>query len=471
MSLGMTRFRLLAAMLLVWAFILGGTFPAVAGEFYLYYERVVFDAFGNEIGTQKVRINSYEDLPVGNPWRAYLTQLMGTRTIFSYTKEIAASLNRPLILTISDASRVSTSSKTSAGYAINLYKHITQYSTPESQKFVLLHEIGHVAMLNAYPSSYQFSNLDYGADNRHYLDEILPNTNTAWVEGWANAFAALKNDGLIFNLSIVPESIVAFLKGNTFEEMTRNELFIAKVLYDAIKTFPNGQDRVFQAIARTGPHSSLLEFCRGYLKLYPGDQIALAALINRISHGKVSLKELLDHVNNGSYTVSSEMYAWLQQNNKLTGYTATTNSPTTTSTGGSVPKPAKLSFWDRFKQFFSGLFGAKAPSIAAQPSQGGNISIPPQEPTFNPASGEVLTSHAAPEAGLTAAEPSVLGNDLGAKASPQDLVKAQEEYYQAFAQYNDALSKHATDSQAVKQARERLRLAKERINQIQAALK
>jgi hypothetical protein len=148
---------------------------------------------------------------------------------------------------------MSSSSKNASGYNLKLYRHVTQYSTANSQRFVFLHELGHVAMLNAYPASYNFTGLDYGADNLHYIDEILPNANTAWVEGWANAFAAWKNGGRVFNLDLGSTATLAFLKANTFEEMTRNELFTGKALYDIMRTLPSGRDKVYDVIARPGP--------------------------------------------------------------------------------------------------------------------------------------------------------------------------------------------------------------------------
>jgi hypothetical protein len=457
--------RLGTAFPLVLAFVLC-SLVAWAGSLNFVYERAVYDSYGNAIGYQTQRLNSWEDLPVGNPWRTYLTRLVGTRPMFSYCQDVAKYLNAPLNFTISDRVGTSSSGKGSDGYSIQLYKHVTQYSTDASQKFVFLHELGHVAMLNSYPASYNFRGLDYGTDNAHYMDEILPNTNTAWVEGWANAFAALKNDSKVFSLSLADDSIVAFLKGNTFEEMGRNELFVGKVLYDVMNTFPSGKDKLFDVIARCGPHYSVKEFCQSYLRAYPGDQMALAKLLDKNGHGKASLREMLDYVNGGSNSVSKEFYAYLNSTGRLSGSSSSTASTNTT----------KKSWWDSFRNFFAGLFGSRSAQstsvVAAEPAPDNPVRL-----TVGMAASEPANDSGVPYGQILMTPADNTSQTLGAMddlapttSAPQDLATAQEEYYRAFAAYNEACAKYATDSSEVKKARERLQQSKTRLGQLKSLL-
>lgn len=474
----MGRTRATRCFFLVIMLVLVGAANLFAGEFIVYYERVIKDAAGNEIGFQKQRIDSWTDLPEGGHWRTFMTQLVGVRTMYDYAAEVARQLGKPMILTLSDRNNVSTTSKTSSGFQMNLYKHITQYSSQSSQRYVFLHELGHVAMLNAYPASYNFSGLDYGDDNRHYLDEILPNTNTAWVEGWANAFAALKNGGMVFSLNMNSDSIVSFLKDNSFESMTRNELFTGKILFDACNRLENGQNKVFNALARSGPHYSIKDFCKSYVQIYPQDQIGLAEILNRNSSGRISLNEMLDYVNNGSRTVSRGFYNFLQANGKLNSVPTTTNTANPgTGTTNSTPKE---SFWSRIVSFFAGIFGKKTqqpvasgpatsmivdlsgsqPGLAQQP-------LPPEEPESSIPWGQVLTSPADDSAGMAAAD----GAENLEKVTAEDLAKAQEAYYQAFADYNRLLANERTDSQKILEAKTRLYEVKAALNAIKRAIR
>ncbi|MFZ2959889.1 MAG: hypothetical protein WA705_23670 [Candidatus Ozemobacteraceae bacterium] len=452
------------ALLLVSLFILSASSALQAAALNLVYERIVYDFSGNEIGVERQTINSYEDLPLGNPWRSYLTQLVGTRTLLSYAQEISKSLSQPLNMTISDRDQVSASSKTANGFNLNLYKHVTQYSTEASKKFIFLHELGHVAMLNGYPSTYNFSGLDYGPDGTHYMDEILPNAKTAWIEGWANAFAASKNNGAVFNLDMKSSSIVAFLKNNTFEEMTRNELFTAKVTYDLFNSSTSGQSKSFNAISRTGPHNSLLDFCRGYLSLYPQDQVTLAKILDKDSQGKISQYELLAYVNGGSSTVSSALGSYLSSRSG-SSFASTNTTSGSSSSGG---------FWSSLGSFFSRLFGGifgNQTGVAATPA------TPPAEPTAL----EARLNQGQNDAGQSALPPGISASQgieqisVDAPSAPSgsienqtpgitgDLAAAQEAYLQAFAVYNDTVAKYSNDSSVVKKALEALRSAKSRV--------
>ena len=167
--------------------------PAFAGGLNLVYEQVVKDSWGNEIGYRKVSFTKPSDLPAGSSWQKYLNlKLPDGKTIYEYALATSQALAKPMTLTLSDRNSNSFTSKSSSSYNLNLYTYINSFSSDSSKTFLFLHEFGHVAMLNAYPSGYDFSGLDYGTDGKHYLDEILPNDNTAWIEGWGNAFAASK---------------------------------------------------------------------------------------------------------------------------------------------------------------------------------------------------------------------------------------------------------------------------------------
>ncbi|HNV68201.1 MAG TPA: hypothetical protein PKO06_00785 [Candidatus Ozemobacteraceae bacterium] len=423
------------------------------------YERVITDSWGNILGTELQTIRSVNDLPYGSPWRSYLLMQTGGRDLLSYSSEVARYLNQPLNITISDRNSVSNSSKSSDGYHITLFQHARSYSSEDSKKFIFLHEMGHVAMLNSYPGSYNFSGLNYGTDGVHYMDEILPNHKTAWVEGWANAFAALKNNGKVFSLDMKSDSIVAFLKVNTFEQMTRNELFIGKLLYDISRTFPSGTDKVYDVLARTGPHNSLRDFTRAYLSVYPGDQIGLARLLDKLSWGKISQAELLEYVNNGSSTVSYDFYQYLQSRS---GTVASNNSTGSTKKG----------FWARVGDFFSnlfaGLFGRKDSAQTAASSAGVNTGS------------NALTPSGVSSQGTAALAPVVTGSPAAASSgsvssaltplSPEGIAQAQEDYFKAFAAYNNVLAKSDINSPEVKQALAVLQAAKQRLETIRQSI-
>ncbi|MBI3039969.1 hypothetical protein HYY75_13120 [bacterium] len=418
-----------------------------AGEFSFFYERAFQDSYGNDIAFQTQKIDSIEDIPEGSPWRTYLSQMVGSKTLFSYAKDLSPLLSQPMQVTVSDRNLVSSSSKDPTGYKIDLYKSVTQYSSESSRKFVFLHELGHVAMLNGYPASYNFSGLSYGPDGAHYLDEILPNANTAWVEGWANGFAALKNDGKVFSLDLKSETVLAFLKVKSYEEMTRNELFVGKMLFDISMMLPSGKDKMFSAISRTGPHYSLRDFARGYLSLYPQDQIGLAKLLDKNSQGKISQTELLDYVNGGSNTVNSAFYSYLQERRN-----------TTISQG--TPQPTKKSFWASIFSFFSNLFGRASSPKPPTPYVSENLS---PRLTVSPSSN---LSSANLQSGT-----SLQTSDEKNVFEENDLATAQEAYYKAFADYNSAISAKSPESQDVKMAYESLQTAKTRLSKIKSSMK
>ena len=455
-----SKYRNAARTLLLVLVLSACAFTASAADLYIVYEKVILDAWGNEVGTQRVMINSTQDLPSTSPWRSYLSQMVGTRTILDYTREVSKALSRPLTLTISDRDLISSTSKTDAGYKLNLYKHVTQFTSSDSKKFVFLHELGHVAMLNAYPSYYSFAGLNYGSDNVHYMDEILPNTKTAWVEGWANAFAASKNNGKVFNLDMNNSSIVAFLKNNSFEQMTRNELFTGKMLYDIFAQLPSGRDKAFTVMSTSGPHDSLLEFCRAYVARYPGDQVAVARLLDQNSQGRISQAELLYYVNNGSYSVSSEFASYLR------------------TRGSTVVSGSSGGFWSNvgnfFKNLFGGLFGNRSAgsAVTSASSTGTGDSARHQMGNAGGASVSAPAVSASTEAVTQgAALPPLVRTEAAVGQASPDLATAHEEYLAAFAAYNAAVAKGASDAPEVKKALERLQAAKDKVRNLKHSVR
>ncbi len=458
-------------LLLIFSILLSA--PSWAAAFYLNYEQAVTDSYGNEIGYRTVQITSPDQLPVGNQWRDYLKlKLPNGKTVFDYASETARYLSKPLNMTISDRSSVCYSSKSSYQYNLNLYKYINNYSTDWSKQFIFLHEFGHIAMLNGYPYNYDFAGLDYGDDNKHYMDEILPNANTAWVEGWANAFAASKNNGYVFSMDMKSSSVVAFLKDNSFEEMSRNELFVGKVTYDAMSKLSGGQTKVFDSISKSGPHYSLKEFCAGYTRLYPADKVGLAQILIENSQGKISLNEILSYVNGGSRTVSRDLYNVLATKGYVKPTTTTTAQPTnnnqtsntttaSTNTSGSSSSSSG-SIWDRIFGWFSGLFGSRARTPVeptSMPAMSG-VALPPMDSSaaLAPSLGSETTSSGA----IAPAYTGTYGVD--------DLVQAQENYYKAFAEYNKAMQNQSSNSE-VKQALQKLKEAKDLLKKIKSCLK
>lgn len=452
--------------LVVLALLMCSVLPAFSHSLNMVYEQVVTDSWGNEIGYRSVKIKTPDDLPSGSPWRAYLnTRLPEGKTVYEYSRDIAPYLSKPFNLTLSDRNSTAYTSKSSSGYNLNLYKYINNFASETSKTFLFLHEFGHVAMLNGYPNSYDFANLDYGSDNKHYLDEILPNDNTAWVEGWANAFAADKNNGMVFSFNLNRIDSVAFLQNNTFGEMARNELFVAKVLFDSFKNsnIASGKEKAFNVISKTGPHTSLREFCQKFVTLYPNDRAALAKILVDNSHGRVTLDEILLYVNGGSRTVSRDLYNCLAQAGLVVATTGNTGQATNQTSGSNssnttASTAGKTSFWGRIAGWFSGLFGRAQSPIAPMPSLSADSSSPAV------ANGSTLPTNVAtapqnPEEGQN--------NSL---AGVNDLGQAQDLYYQAFAEYNRLMAS-GSNKQQVLEAQARMQQAKARLKELRRQLR
>ncbi|MDD2997965.1 MAG: hypothetical protein PHV05_02815 [Candidatus Riflebacteria bacterium] len=459
-----TRYRAKQWLVLL-VLILYSALPAFSASLNLVYEQVVKDSWGNEIGYRTVKLNSPSDLPAGSAWRNYLNLKMADgKTIYEYARDISGALAKNLNLTISDRDSNSYTSKGSSGYNLNLYNYINSFSSDSSKTFLFLHEFGHVAMLNGYPSTYDFSGLNYGTDGRHYIDEILPNENTAWVEGWGNAFAASKNNGMVFSFNLNDMSSLAFLKDSSFSDMAHNELFVAKVLYDSFNKITNGKSTVFNAISKTGPHYSLREFCQDYIGLYPANKAALTKILYENSQGKMSLNDILTYVNGGSRTVSRELYNYLAQAGLVASTTGTTTRPTTptstTTTTSTSTSSSNTSFWGRIASWFGGLFGggANSPTVA-KPS----ASV---ESTDSAAAGATAT---VPADSATAPElPGTSNSEFG---SINDLGRAQELYYQYFAEYNRLMGSSGSTKQQVVEARSKMMQAKQRVKELRQSIK
>ena len=454
------------------------TLPAFAGSLNLVYERVVTDSYGNEIGYRSTRVSSPSDLPSGSAWRNYLNlKLADGRTIFEYASTVSKSLSQTMNLTLSDRDSNSYTAKSSTGgYNLNLYKYINNFASDSSKTFLFLHEFGHVAMLNAYPSSYNFNNLNYGSDNKHYIDEILPDDNTAWVEGWANAFAANKNNGKVFSFDLNSLSSLAFLKDSSFGEMARNELFVGKVLFDCFNKITSGKDKVFNIISSSGPQYSLLQFCQKYVSTYPDDKAALAKVLFDNSQGRMTLDQLLLYVNNGSRNVSRALYNYLATAGLVAPTSSTTAQPTrpttTTSTTTTTTTTTNTSFWGRLSSWFGKLFnfGAGSPSL---PTPAVSVEVSGAMAGSNEAAGAFPSVSASAEApinntGSIAAETTSTGD---AAATVEDLGRAEELYYQRFAEYNRLMASSDSSKQQVSEAHNRMLQAKTRVKALRRLLK
>ncbi|MGM0601498.1 MAG: hypothetical protein ACQETH_16925, partial [Candidatus Rifleibacteriota bacterium] len=431
--------------------------PAMAGQLNLVYEQVVKDQYGNEIGYRSHRIDSLNDLPYSSPWRDYLNEkLPDGKTIYEYARDTAPYLSKNLNFTISDRDSVSYSSKDSSGYNINLYDYVTRFTNDESKTFLFLHEFGHVAMLNSYPPNYDFVGLDYGPDNRHYIDEILPNANTAWVEGWANGFAANRNNGKVFTLDLNNQNVIAFLQNNNFSEMVHNELFVGKFLFDSIKQINSGKTKLFDVIARSGPHYSLREFCRNFSVMYPDDKVNMARILVENSFGNITLDELLDYVNGGSKTVSRELYDYLASVGMVKSTSGSNQTAQTNNDSGG-------SFWDRIFGWFANLFGRgdKTPPVASAPDASIEVGIPGDSETPSPVT--TPGSATAPELPTTGSTTYL--------ADVDDLATAQELYYKAFAEYNRLLTTEGATQQEKQDALQKLQLAKAKVKELRQRMR
>ena len=434
--------------------------PSFAGNLNLTYEQAITDSYGNEYGYRTIKINSIDDLPLGSPWRTYLnTKLQSGKTIYEYATSISKSLNQDFNLTISDRDNNSYSCKNSDGsYQLNIYGYVNNFATDSSKSFLFLHEFGHVVMLNSYPKYYDFGNLDYGSDSRHYLDEVLPNHNTAWVEGWANAFAAANNNGMVFSYDLKKSDSLEFLKGKTFDEMCRNELFVAKTLYDSFKDIEGGQAAAYDVFARTSPHYSLFEFCRKYTELYPQNKTALAKILVDNSYGAITLKELLTYVNGGSNEVSRELYNYLASAGMLNG-TAQNNY-------ASKPKETKTktSLWSRIVGFFQKLFGkSEETDIANAPSSGASVTMGDEALYNRYTDGTISISQSvsAPTAN-TAVAPGY------SDVTEANLIEAaQIEYNNYYAEYQQLVSSPNPDRQKVLEVSVKMNEAKKKLDKLQ----
>jgi hypothetical protein len=449
--------------------------PSFAGNLNLKYEQVITDSYGNELGYRTYTITSIDQLPLGSPWRDYLnTKLQSGKTIYEYATSISKSLSKDFNLTLSDRECNSYSSKASDGsYNLNIYTYVNDFASDSSKTFLFMHEFGHVVMLNSYPRSYDFGNLDYGSDNKHYLDEILPNHNTSWVEGWANAFAAANNNGMVFSYDLKKDSTLDFLRENSFDEMCRNEVFVAKVLYDSFKDIKDGQAAAYDVFARTAPHYSLYEFCQNYVRLYPQNQVELAKILVNNSYGNITLKELLAYINGGSNTVSRELYNYLQSSGMLNG-TASNNyastKPTTTTT-------TKTSFWSRIVGFFKGIFGkGDRSNVAASPksSKGTSVGVVSSDESiynrYTDGTIAISSSIQSPTVSSPIANSNVSEGRAVAVVTDKysmTVEEAQEEYFKYYSEYTELVKSSNPDKNRLIEVRNRMVEAQKRLNKLQ----
>lgn len=444
-------------LLLIALLICFGVTSADAQGLILNYEQVSRDQFGNEIGYRTYTLNSPDQLPLGSPWRDYLNIRMSDgKTIYQYALETSQHMGKPLRLTLSDRNSVSYTSKGRNSHDIYLFDYVNNLSTDASKRFLFLHEFGHAVMLNSYPSNYDFNNLDYGGKSQHYIDDIFPNHNTAWVEGWANAFAAQRNDGMIFSIDLNNSNSMAFLSNNSFDEMSRNQLFVAKTVYDSMKQIDSGRGKVFDAFSRTAPHYSLADFFRGFTSLYPENRVDVARILYENSHGKISLNEMLHYVNNGSRTVSQELYNFLAQKGMV--------SPQPGHVAQPPPQPEPSGgFFGRIFGWISRLFSRdREPAIATAPAVPSSEAPPGAAlpPSIRPS-----TNAQAPQETHFETPP--------ADASEDDLNKsfaqAKEDYYKAFMEYNRKMANNS-DTQLIRSAGEKLQRARQKVEKIRKML-
>ncbi len=451
--------------------VLGLTVSAHAGNFYLKYEQVVRDSYGNEVGYKTNVITDINQLPTNSPWRDYLNiKLANGKTIYQFASTISKDLNNDFTMIISDRDQNSYSCKTKNGYQINLYDYVNNYASESSKAFLFLHEFGHTTMLNSYPGSYDFRDLDYGPDGVHYLDEILPNHNTAWVEGWANAFGAHNNNGKIFSIDINSNASLAFLRNNTFDERARNELFVSKVVFDMIRKIPNGQASVYNAFAKTGPHHSLYEFCNKYSQMYPQHKGLLAQILMEASLNQASLDDILLYINGGSKTVTPELYS------SLVGLGLINNQGQQVAGNKGNVKPAepkkqsifgKLFSWIGRLFGFSDTSGALASTVDTMHNTGASGTINTQDYRV-PTDGSLAVKGSITGGGdIKASSPySEKEKDVSFNGS-EDYLELQEAYYRYFAEYNKLMLNGNPDRDKVGEITSKMRRAKIKLKELE----
>ncbi|MDD3000596.1 MAG: hypothetical protein PHF29_02465 [Candidatus Riflebacteria bacterium] len=454
-------------------FMVSSVLSVFAGNFILKYEQVVTDSYGNEIGYRTSSITNLSQLPAGSPWRDYLNlKLDSGKTIYQYASTISKNLNKDFTLTISDRDSNSYSCKTGSGYNVNLYGYVNNYASDASKTFLFLHEFGHTTMLNSYPGSYDFNDLNYGTDGVHYLDEILPNYNTAWVEGWANAFGAYNNKGKVFSIDINSVSSLSFLSDNTFEQMTRNELFVSKAVYDFMKRIPGGQASVYDTFAKSGPHNSLYDFCNAYAKLYPANKAAIAQVLVECSQGKATLDDILLYVNGGSRTVSRDLY------NYLTGAgLIKTSTGNQVASNNNTSNTQKQSFFGRIFSWFAGLFSSKEAGSGVASSVGSALNSVLSPSVGQSANGgsdykisldgslAVKGSVGQGSGAVSAASPTVDAKITN--ADYDDYPALQEMYYTHFAEYNKLMLDGNGDKERINAVRQKMIAVKNKLKELE----
>ena len=455
----------LSIFFVVMSMLLLTTVSAFAGNFTLKYEKVVTDSYGNELGYQTVTVTDIKKLPA--QWQEYLNlKLDSGKTIYEYASSISSSLNKDFTLTISDRDCNSYSYKNNSSYCVNIFNYVNNYSTDSSKKFLFLHEFGHSTMLNSYPANYDFNNLDYGTDGSHYLDEVLPNYNTAWVEGWANAFGAYNNGGMVFNVDLKQTSSLSFLKDKTLDQCARNELFVGKVVYDLMKNVEGGQAAVYEAFAKSAPHSSLYQFCNEYVSLYPENKAALAEILIANSQGNATLDDILLYVNGGSRTVSRDLYNYLVKAGLINSNGTQTASNQQASNNTSTKKQGLFS---RIINWFSNLFNFNKVKETIASATGKSASSP--DSIFDTPLDGNLAVKGSVSSHISASSPNietVIDDGSINGLDTMGLTEAQNAYNKYLAEYNQMVNDSNADKKKLNETILKMHNAKNKIRALQS---
>ncbi|HPT46066.1 MAG TPA: hypothetical protein PLM07_09215, partial [Candidatus Rifleibacterium sp.] len=230
-------------------------------------------------------------------------------------------------------------------------------------------------------------------------------------------------------------------------------------------------------ISSTGPQYSLLQFCQKYVSTYPDDKAALAKVLFDNSQGRMTLDQLLLYVNGGSRNVSRALYNYLATAGLVAATTGTTTQPTRpttpTTTTTTTTTTTSTSFWGRLSSWFGKLFnfGAGSPSL---PTPAVSVEVSGAMAGSSDAAGAYPSVSASAEApinntGSIAAETTSTGD--AAAASIEDLGRAEELYYQCFAEYNRLMASSNSSRQQVSEAHNRMLQAKARVKALRRQLK
>ena len=212
---------------------------------------------------------------------------------------------------------------------------------------------------------------------------------------------------------------------------------------------------LYDAFAKTGPHSSLYEFCNEYVKLYPENKAILAQIIMENSQGNATLDDILLYVNGGSKTVSRELYNYLVSAGLVNSNgTQTASKPKATTT-----TTKKQGFFSRLLSWFSNLFNSdkNKNSIAASVADftiplDGNMSVKGS-----------IRADAAANMPLVHNE-TVIDDGSIKNVDSMDLEEAYQEYQKHYAQYNQIIQSNNVDKKKLSDTLLKMNTAKARFN-------